>query len=161
MTFPTIIPRNRAAFTIIEVMIVLVVAAVILLIVFLAVPALQRNSRNTQRRADVSRIKASWEEYITQNNNVIPSGTTAINTAKTAIFNNAQPQILEEVHITDAVTTTSASSATVIRAIFRTQSKCNSAGDNVDGATSVGRVAFIYFTEVSGGGWKMTCDQLI
>jgi prepilin-type N-terminal cleavage/methylation domain-containing protein len=38
--------KREAGFTIIEVLIVLAIAALILLIVFLAVPALQRNARN-------------------------------------------------------------------------------------------------------------------
>lgn len=51
--------KNNEGFTIIEVMIVLAIAGLILLIVFLAVPALQRSSRNTQRKTDVGRIGAA------------------------------------------------------------------------------------------------------
>ena len=43
-------------FTIIEVMIVLAIAAMILLVVLLAVPALQRNSRNTAVKTDAGFI---------------------------------------------------------------------------------------------------------
>ena len=47
------IGKKRAeGFTIIEVLIVLAIAGLILLVVFLAVPALQRNARNTQRNAE-------------------------------------------------------------------------------------------------------------
>jgi prepilin-type N-terminal cleavage/methylation domain-containing protein len=42
-----IMHRYRTGFTIIEVMIVLAIAGLILLIVFLAVPALEREARNT------------------------------------------------------------------------------------------------------------------
>lgn len=48
--------NNSKGFTIIEVMIVLAIAGLILLIVFLAIPALQRNSRNTQRKSDIGRL---------------------------------------------------------------------------------------------------------
>jgi prepilin-type N-terminal cleavage/methylation domain-containing protein len=58
--------RNDKGFTIIEVLIVLAIAGLILLIVFLAVPALQRNSRNTQRNNDVAGMIGAWNE---QNNN--------------------------------------------------------------------------------------------
>ena len=44
--------KREEGFTIIEVLIVLAIAGLILLIVFLAIPALQRNSRNTQRKND-------------------------------------------------------------------------------------------------------------
>lgn len=61
-------------FTIIEVLIVLAIAALILLIVFLAVPSLQRNSRNTQLRNDSSAILGYVNEYASNNNGAIPGG---------------------------------------------------------------------------------------
>ena len=59
---------NRKGFTIIEVMIVLAIAGLILLIVFLAVPALQRNSRNTQRKSDINNMLGAISE-LTANSN--------------------------------------------------------------------------------------------
>lgn len=61
-------------FTIIEVMIVLAIAGLILLIVFLAIPALQRNSRNTQRKSDASRLAGLISEYKSTNNGRTPTG---------------------------------------------------------------------------------------
>jgi prepilin-type N-terminal cleavage/methylation domain-containing protein len=58
-------------FTIIEVMIVLAIAGLIMLIVFLAVPALQRNSRNTQRSNDASRVIAAINECVNNNNGLL------------------------------------------------------------------------------------------
>ena len=60
--------RNQKGFTIIEVLIVLAIAGLILLIVFLAVPALQRNSRNTQRKNDISALLAAINEFSNNNN---------------------------------------------------------------------------------------------
>lgn len=65
---------NQSGFTIIEVLIVLAIAGLIMLIVFLAVPALQRNSRNTQRRDDISKLLGLVTEYGGNNNNTIPTG---------------------------------------------------------------------------------------
>jgi prepilin-type N-terminal cleavage/methylation domain-containing protein len=59
--------KENKGFTIIEVLIVLAIAGLIMLIVFLAVPALQRNSRNTQRKNDVSRILGAINESINNN----------------------------------------------------------------------------------------------
>jgi prepilin-type N-terminal cleavage/methylation domain-containing protein len=73
--------KRQEGFTIIEVLIVLAIAALILLIVFLAVPALQRNARNTSRRADVSNSLASMNEYVANNNGQLPPaplGTTTL-----------------------------------------------------------------------------------
>jgi prepilin-type N-terminal cleavage/methylation domain-containing protein len=68
--------KRDQGFTIIEVLIVLAIAALILLIVFLAVPALQRNSRNTSRRADVSNMLASINEFVSNNNGAQPTTAT-------------------------------------------------------------------------------------
>ena len=68
---------NKEGFTIIEVMIVLAIAGLILLIVFLAVPALQRNARNTQRKTDVGRVGSAATTVVANNNGDI----TQLNTA--------------------------------------------------------------------------------
>jgi prepilin-type N-terminal cleavage/methylation domain-containing protein len=62
------IRKQNEGFTIIEVLIVLAIAGLIMLIVFLAVPALQRNSRNTQRTNDVGRALGAAQEVINNNN---------------------------------------------------------------------------------------------
>lgn len=68
--------NSEEGFTIIEVLIVLAIAGLILLIVFLAVPALQRNSRNTQRKADVSALLSGVQEFTTDNNGTTPTGAS-------------------------------------------------------------------------------------
>ena len=55
--------KRQEGFTIIEVMIVLAIAGVIMLVVFLAVPALQRNSRNTQRKSDAAHMSGLITEW--------------------------------------------------------------------------------------------------
>lgn len=67
---------NQKGFTIIEVLIVLAIAGLILLIVFLAVPALQRNSRNTQRKNDVAALLAGVAEYANNNSGNLPTSGT-------------------------------------------------------------------------------------
>lgn len=74
--------KREEGFTIIEVLIVLAIAGLILLIVFLAVPALQRNSRNTQRKNDASSLLGAIQEYIDNNNGQMP--TTADNVTANA-----------------------------------------------------------------------------
>jgi prepilin-type N-terminal cleavage/methylation domain-containing protein len=69
--------NNSKGFTIIEVMIVLAIAALILLIVFLAVPALQRSSRNTQRKNDVGRIGSAATTIVSNGNGLMSSLTRA------------------------------------------------------------------------------------
>jgi prepilin-type N-terminal cleavage/methylation domain-containing protein len=65
--------KRTEGFTIIEVLIVLAIAGLILLIVFLAVPALQRNSRNTQRKNDASAMAGAIANYISNNGGKLPT----------------------------------------------------------------------------------------
>jgi prepilin-type N-terminal cleavage/methylation domain-containing protein len=60
--------KSNKGFTIIEVLIVLAIAGLIMLIVFLAVPALQRNQRNTSRKNDSSRVATAASNYVTNSN---------------------------------------------------------------------------------------------
>jgi prepilin-type N-terminal cleavage/methylation domain-containing protein len=69
--------KKSEGFTIIEVMIVLAIAGLILLIVFLAVPALQRNSRNTQRKSDVGRVGTSATTIVSNSNGQMSGLTRA------------------------------------------------------------------------------------
>ncbi|HSW37399.1 MAG TPA: type II secretion system protein [Candidatus Saccharimonadales bacterium] len=64
--------KSNRGFTIIEVLIVLAIAGLILLIVFLAVPALQRNARNTTKRSDASKALGAVGEYVSNHNGVVP-----------------------------------------------------------------------------------------
>src|SRR3569833_562093 len=68
--------KNQSGFTIIEVMIVLAVAATIMLIVFSAIPALQRNSRNTQRTSDATKISGGVNECLSNRNDQVGSCNT-------------------------------------------------------------------------------------
>ncbi len=75
------IKKRAEGFTIIEVLIVLAIAGLILLIVFLAVPALQRNGRNTTKRSDASKVLGAVGEFISNNNGALPTTTASIETA--------------------------------------------------------------------------------
>ncbi len=65
--------RKQQGFTIIEVVLVLAIAGLIFLMVFIALPALQRNRRDTQRKNDLSRVKTALENYKSNNRGRLPS----------------------------------------------------------------------------------------
>jgi prepilin-type N-terminal cleavage/methylation domain-containing protein len=77
--------KKGKGFTIIEVLIVLAIAGLILLVVFLAVPALQRNARNTQRSTDAGNILSAVTEFVSNNNGNLPAdgGTSGTGNALT------------------------------------------------------------------------------
>lgn len=81
--------KNQKGFTIIEVLIVLAIAGLIMLIVFLAVPALQRNSRNTQRKNDASALLGAISEHISNNNGALPTASGQFN----VVFANSTPKL--------------------------------------------------------------------
>lgn len=83
--------KKTEGFTIIEVLIVLAIAGLIMLIVFLAVPALQRNQRNNARTSDASRVAAAVTECLANRNGVVASCDSA------AEINNPQLSRLETV----------------------------------------------------------------
>ena len=59
--------KSQKGFTIIEVALVLAVGALIFLVVFLAVPALQRNQRNDARKRDQSSVVEAITSYTSNN----------------------------------------------------------------------------------------------
>lgn len=63
---------DAKGFTIIEVMIVLAIAGLIILIVLLAVPALQRNGRNTAIKQDAAAVAGGISEFSSNNEGAIP-----------------------------------------------------------------------------------------
>lgn len=97
-----LLQKKRAeGFTIIEVMIVLAIAGLIMLIVFLAVPALQRNSRNTQYKNDAASYGSAVSEWMNNNQGKLPASATDLSavaslaklgtmTAPTAVKTGAQ-----------------------------------------------------------------------
>src|SRR5579864_1110798 len=69
--------KREKGFTIIEVLIVLAIAGLILLIVFLAVPALQRNARNTTRKNDAAALLGALSEFTNNNGGAFPADCDA------------------------------------------------------------------------------------
>jgi prepilin-type N-terminal cleavage/methylation domain-containing protein len=87
-----------AGFTIIEVLIVLAIAGMIMLIVFQAIPTLQRNSRNNQRKQDVAAILAAVSHWELNHSGNIPDPVSGDNylqytTQKLTYYNDPSSSI--------------------------------------------------------------------
>ncbi|RYF27788.1 MAG: type II secretion system protein [Chloroflexi bacterium] len=65
--------KNEKGFTIIEVVLVLAIAGLIFLMVFIALPALQRSQRNTQRTQDLNRISTQVTTYMSSTRKPAPT----------------------------------------------------------------------------------------
>ena len=83
---------TKKGFTIIEVVLVLAIAGLIFLMVFVALPALQRNQRDTQRRQDYADTAAAVIGYASNNGGKLPtlaSGTTYSQFTATKFINTS------------------------------------------------------------------------
>lgn len=117
--------KNEKGFTIIEVMIVLAIAGLIILIVFLAVPALQRNSRNTQRREDAARVSGLVAEFQSNSRGALP---TAVGTGAGQLnLSTTDFSIIDRANI--SVAGSAASSLNNIN--ISTGSVCNATGTGI------------------------------
>ena len=68
--------KTKRGFTIIEVVLVLAIAGLIFMMVFIALPALQRSQRDTQRKNDMSRLVTQIINYQSNNRGALPSVPT-------------------------------------------------------------------------------------
>lgn len=71
--------QNKKGFTIIEVVLVLAIGGLIFLMVFIALPALQRSQRNTQREDDLARVLTAVNDYQTNNSGKTPFEDGGVN----------------------------------------------------------------------------------
>lgn len=84
------VQRKEKGFTIIEVVLVLAIAGLIFLMVFIALPALQRSQRDTQRKNDLSRALTAVTSYTSNSRGSLPANTaTAWKTFETSYLSNA------------------------------------------------------------------------
>lgn len=157
-------------FTIIEVLIVLAIAGLILLIVFLAVPALQRNSRNTQRKTDVAASIGALTEYANNNGGQLPSDAatfyTSTQNAKNGFYKlPASAVTLNDYDVAFNNTAITAPGPppvppSVSKVYVRIGAKCNATNDDVGGAGASSRnIAVVYAVESGGGGNKAVCQE--
>ena len=152
--------KKGQGFTIIEVLIVLAIAGLILLVVFLAVPALQRNSRNTQRKDDVARVGSAIQEFTNNNNGTLPTATD--NASIQALLGTLAYYTNTNVTVSGAGSGTVTNGTTVDTVNIYTGSKC-AAMTGGRGATSTGattrEIAIVYSSETGSGTAKLCVDS--
>jgi len=81
----------KDGFTIIEVVLVLAIAGLIFLMVFIALPALQRSQRDTQRRDDIARANTALAQYMANNRNNVPNTFIAPSESPTGMGSAVRP----------------------------------------------------------------------
>jgi len=84
--------KIQQGFTIIEVIIVLVIAAIIMLAVFLVVPQLQRTQRNTRNQAVARQAFSAGEQYAANNNGSYPTTIADVEAISGSLKNASNTQ---------------------------------------------------------------------
>jgi len=141
MTLPTL--KDKKGFTIIEVVLVLAIAGLIFLVVFLALPALQRNQRDTQRRNDLGRAVTAVTNWSANNNGAVPGNQDDINEISDDYLNIADDEFADPSD-GDYDFVYSGADTTEIKDIHYDD------GESCEG--SAGSRTFKIFTELEGGG---------
>lgn len=149
--------KDNKGFTIIEVLIVLAIAGLIMLIVFLAVPALQRNQRNSSRTNDVSRALGSVQEILNNSNGNIASVTSA--NVQSAV---GTPSYYTATDITVSGTAVSANTAAHTNpdtVVIYTGARCDVANGVNVARPGTGRQVVAVFAVESAGGPVARCQS--
>ncbi|HEY1064063.1 MAG TPA: type II secretion system protein [Candidatus Saccharimonadales bacterium] len=150
--------QKQEGFTIIEVLIVLAIAGLIMLVVFMAVPALQRNSRNTQRKNDVSSLLGAVNEFTSNSNGSMPVAAdlgTVMGLGKTGFYSGTGTGAGQITLLTGAQAALP-STAAGDRLVIVTGAKCGTSGATVAGAAR--SVAIQYVIEGSSS-FQPTCQE--
>jgi prepilin-type N-terminal cleavage/methylation domain-containing protein len=153
--------KANKGFTIIEVLIVLAIAGLILLIVFLAVPALQRNSRNTATKNDVANVLGGVAENQGANNGSMPTNVVAANgtVTYTGVTNATTIKIQGSTTVTtnNAATDVGTNSPALGAITVVIGKKCPAAGTTL--VASSRAVAALYKIETTSGSVNQCQDS--
>lgn len=76
----------QGGFTVIEMLVVLAIASFILSVVLMAIPALQRNSRNSARRDDVQIVLQALSRYALNNSANFPDDLMFLNDSRLSFY---------------------------------------------------------------------------
>jgi prepilin-type N-terminal cleavage/methylation domain-containing protein len=149
--------EKTQGFTIIEVVLVLAIAGLIFLVVFLALPALQRGQRDTQRKQDLGRFMSQLVAYQGNNQNALPSSYTA-NSAfvKNYLTNNQtfnDPSTGSTYSISTPTASPSAPAPSIGELFVYISARCQSANDSgVEGISPANnRVVAVVIHQEQGG----------
>ncbi len=118
---------NNKGFTIVETLIVLAIAATIIIVVLLAVPALQRQSRNTATKVGAGAIASGWTAEV---GNANGSTITVTGSTGTITINSASYNVNAAIK-TFTATGVSGTGGTVVKYDAKTNAVTGSASDTL------------------------------
>lgn len=154
--------KNAKGFTIIEVVLVLAIAGLIFLVVFLALPALQRGQRDTQRKQDLGRFMSQLTAYQSNTQGQLPTAWGPTSSFVQNYLTNNQsfkdPSTGADYTITSPTPSPTAAAPTAGQVFVYLSASCNSA--NSSGVAAItptnNRVVAVVFYQEQG---TLTCQS--
>lgn len=146
------IKKDNKGFTIIEVLIVLAIAGLILLVVFLAVPALQRQSRNTQLKSAVTSVLGGISDFSGTYDGKTP--TTVTTTAGVVTIGDGTNTVTAKIN--KGLTAVSTGTGDILVTFGKV---CDANGTAVGTTGTPRNVAIVYSPENSNGTTTAKCDN--
>jgi len=159
--------RKQDGFTIIEVLVVLAIAGIIMVIVFLAVPALQRSSRNNALNTSARNILAAVGNYVSVNGGNVPAAQAAAAPSGGSVTIGSSGNI-ETAKVDNGVATvqidngatpiTTAAVVGTMQVVTGTKAACNTTSTALNGLSTASPRSFVVlFVAESGSGNILKC----
>ncbi|MNH50521.1 hypothetical protein D3C73_21460 [compost metagenome] len=145
--------NSEKGFTIIEVVLVLAIAGLIFLMVFIALPALQRNQRDTARKNDVSSIASGVTSYTSNNKGAFPTAAQLSSYIKNVSDNTDTSKITIGTKTNGTISP--ADSAVVITA----KSKCGASTNKSQTLATGTARQFTVVTKLESGDGQYFCQE--
>ncbi len=146
---------KKQGFTLIEVVLVLAIAGLIFLIVFLALPALQRSQRDTQRKNDVSRLMSQIANFQSNNQGALPISGVWNSTFKSQYMTAGGQQFGDpesgDYTLAQAASTSSPATVTTGNITIYVNARCDTDPSNgVSAGTGARQIAVVIPVEQGG-----------
>jgi type II secretory pathway pseudopilin PulG len=145
-------------------LIVLAIAGLIMVVVFLAVPALQRTSRNNSLNSSARNVLAAVHTYTTNNGGTMP-GTNGVTLSGNVVTVGLAGSNQEYGKVDAGVTATSLNGTPItvsaaigtLQVITGTTAMCNATATGLSGTGSARSIVVLYVAEGGGGTNLLKC----
>lgn len=156
--------NKTKGFTIIEVVLVLAIAGLIFLMVFIALPALQRNQRDTARKNDVNTVASAVTSYVSNNRGEFPD-TAGLQSYVDELSNNTvRVMVGADGHTVDLSSAEGTADETSTEAIqdglivVKRMTRCGTSTESQTFEAGTNR-EFTVSTEIEAGGGTAFCQN--
>jgi prepilin-type N-terminal cleavage/methylation domain-containing protein len=156
---------KNQGFTIVETLIVLAIAGIILMLTFMAIPTLQRNARNNQRKQDINLVLSAVSQWELNNSGNVPQTATSppddfLRNSKNKLSYYDPANITVRPTPLDSINLLALPTPDLERVFVTNHVKCNGTGDDINTRKGgYNDVAAIFAIETSGG-VQRRCQQL-